>query len=322
MKKLLALFSIALLCSALLAQSPLQLYKRLATEGIVTSIDLYKNTLYVATNKGTVELYSIENFKKIGAIKLPPINDFLGDKIPPKIFQTHSIDGQSVLILSQESGGATLLSLYEGGKIRPLKTSSQTIARAYFASKDSVILGYLGNEIERLSLKNLATEWKIQPSEAVFSDLVLSGESAISTTEGGVVYVLDVKSGKITKTLQGANLDNVYMLAAARGVVLTAGRDKSCGVYQKSGSFKKLETDFLAYAVGISEDSSLGAVSFNEENNILLFKTESLAPIALLKGGDALPNRIIFVQNRLVIAGFDSNSVVVWKIDAIKKEAK
>lgn len=293
-------------------------YKKITTNNFVTSIHLYKNTLYIATDKGEVEIYNINTNNKIGSIKLDNITDYFGDKIPPKIFQTHTIDGKNILLIGQDSNGSSKASIYNNNKkIHDVKLENQNamINKAYFIDSDKILLGFLSNEILLYSLSKKQVIWRTQPSEAVFSDLIVEGENAISTTEGGVIYLIDLKNGNVIKSLEGANFDNVYMLASAKNVILTAGRDKTCGVYDKiNGDFKRVETEFLSYAVGISEDSTLGAVSFNENNDILVFNTQTLSKIDILKGGDALPNRIIFMDNKNVITGFDSKNVLFWKI--------
>ncbi|RAX54036.1 hypothetical protein CCY99_04975 [Helicobacter sp. 16-1353] len=312
MKKI---FFYLLLFSLILSAN--QPYKKITTNNFITSLDLYKNTLYVSTDKGEVEIYNTNTNKKIGSIKLDSINDYFGNKLLPKVFHTHTLDGKNILIVSQDNNSGSKISIYNNKKMYEVKPNNQTsmISKAYFIDSDKILFGSLSNEISLYSLSQKKMIWHIQPSEAVFSDLIFDENTAISTTEGGIIYLIDLENGNIIKSLEGANFDNVYMLASAKNIILSAGRDKTCGIYDKvSGNFKRLETDFLSYAVGISKDSTLGAVSLNENNDILIFNTTTLSRIDILKGGNALPNTIIFIDNENIISGFDSKSILFWKI--------
>lgn len=292
-------------------------YKKIIASSIVTSINLYKNILYISTNDGTIEIYDLNNFKKIKVIKLEPIVDNFNNQLMPKVFQTHTIDGKNILLISQISIGGSQISIYNGVKLKNIELENQSsmISKAYFVDENKILIGFLSNEIWLYDLKENRIIWSTTPSISVFSDLIISKDYAFSTTEGGIIYLINLKNGEIAKELSGANFDNIYMLAFAKNIILSAGRDKSCGIYNiKNDTFKRLETKFLSYAVGISEDSKFGAVSFNENNDILIFETNNLNKIDILKGGDALPNKIIFINNKNVIASFDSKNILFWKI--------
>lgn len=304
----------------LLVSHAAQPYKKITTKNLITSINLYGDELYISSDAGLVEVYDINNTKKLREIKLDQIYDYFGDAIYPKIFSTHTIDGKNILILSQDSNGSSKIQIYNDGGFRKIELNNTSfVNKAYFIDKDRILIGLLSNEIILYSLSKDKIMWITQPSQAVFSDLIVANDFAFSTTEGGIIYIIDIESGKIIKTLEGANFDNVYMLASAKDILLSAGRDKTCGVYDiKSGEFRRLETHFLNYAVGISKDSTFGAISDNENNDILIFDTKTLDKIDILKGGDALPNKIIFIDNHHIVAGFDSRNVLFWKIGVDK----
>lgn len=304
---------ILLICIATHAIEP---YKKITIDNLVTSINLYENKLYISSDAGKVEIYDINNLKKIKEIELDKIYDYFGDTFYPKIFSTHTIDGKNILIISQDSNGSSKMQIYNDSGFKKIELNNTSfINKAYFIDKNRILIGLLSNEIILYDITKDKILWEIQPSNAVFSDLIFSGNFAFSTTEGGIVYIIDIESGRIIKTLEGANFDNVYMLASAKDILLSAGRDKTCGVYDiKSGEFRRLKTNFLSYAVGISFDSTLGAISDNENNDILIFNTRTLDKIDTLKGGDALPNRIIFIDNSTIVAGFDSKNVLFWKL--------
>ena len=313
MKILLILF----ICIITYAIEP---HKKITIENLATSINLYKNELYISSDLGKVEVYDINTFKKIKEIEIEKIYDYFGEPFYPRIFSTHTIDGENVLITSQDSNGNSKIQIHNKNGLKKIQLNNTSfIKKAYFVDKDRILIGLLSNEIILYSISKNKILWEIQPSQAVFSDLIFDDRFAFSTTEGGVIYIIEIDSGKIIKKLEGANFDNVYMLASAKNILLSAGRDKTCGIYNiKNGEFKRLKTNFLSYAVGISSDSNLGAISDNENNDILIFETKTLDKIAILKGGDALPNTIIFIDNNTIVAGFDSRNILFWKLGGEK----
>lgn len=296
----------------------LEAESKIKISDLVTSINLFKNSLFVSTNAGKIEVFNIQNKKKIHTIKLPKIKDYFDNLIAPKIFQTHTLDGNNILILSQKADGGAEIWLYNlaAKKLKNIDVKkSGIINRAYFVDKNSIALGFLSNEIGLFDINKNEFKWLVSPSQAVFSDMIVDSNFIFSTTEGGIIYMIDIKTGAIKKEFSGANFDNIYKLAQAKDILITAGRDKNCGIYNiANGSFQRIQTEFLAYMVGISPDSKFGAVSFNENNDILVFDTQNLAKIAFLKGGDSLPNGIIFSSNN-IIASFDSNIILFWRLE-------
>lgn len=310
------MYKILLIILICITSDAIEPYKKITIQNIITSIDLYNDELYISSDLGIVEVYNINNSQKIKEIKLEKIYDYFGDSFYPKIFSTHTIDGKNILIVSQDSNGSSKIQIHNNQGLKTIQLNNTSfINKAYFIDKDRILIGLLSNEIILYSLKSDKILWILQPSQAVFSDLIFNGKFAFSATEGGIIYMIDINKGKIIKTLEGANFDNIYMLASAKNILLSAGRDKTCGIYNiNNGEFKRLNTHFLSYAVGISSDSTLGAISDNENNDILVFDTKNLSKIDILKGGDALPNKIIFIDNNHIIAGFDSNNVLFWKL--------
>ncbi len=314
MKKILYFLFFHLLFAVVI--NAIEPYSIITTNNFITSIMIHDNTIFVSTSNGTIEIYDIHTKKKQGDIQLAQISDYFGNKIPPKIFQTHTIDGENILIVSQDSNGSSKLFIYNGRTTTPIQITSNhsIIKKAYFIDNNTIVLGFLSNEIWAYDIVKNEILWSVKPSDAVFSDLIIAKDIVLSTTEGGIIYLIDIKNGTIISQLQGANFDNIHMLASANDIILSAGTDKTCGIYHKSGKFMRLKTNFIVYAVAISQDSKLGAVSFNENNDILVFSTTSLQHIAMLSGGDALPNSIIFIDNQTIVASFDSKSILFWKL--------
>lgn len=322
MKKLFLCFVgvISVLFGADLAQ--LDYAQKITAKDSINYISTYKNTLYISTNSGEVEIYDLQTRKKIDSIKLPNITDLWGEVSAPRVFNTHTKDGKSLLIVSQDTADKSNLFIYKNGKLQKIDLGEKNgiIKNAFFVNEDEILLSISSFEIIRYNIAQSEVVWSLKPKfleaiNEVFTDLRIKGDLAISSTEGGSLYLIDLASGEVKRILKGANFDYIYMLGAAKNVALTAGRDKICGVYNlTNGDFKRIKTEFMIYAVAISGDSSRGAVSYNENGDILIFNTQSLAKIALLTGGNAPTSQVIFMDNSNVLAVFGNDEVLFWNL--------
>lgn len=308
-------FAISALFGADLAQ--LNFTHKITAKDLVNYISTYKNNLYISTNSGEVEIYDLQTRKKIDSIKLPNITDLWGKSNAPRVFNTHTIDGKKILIVSQNNPDKSNLFISEGKKLTNIELGEKSgiIKNAFFVNDDEILLSISSFEIIRYNVARGEVVWSVKPNFEVFTDLRINGDLAISTTEGGSLYLIDLKSGAVKRILKGANFDYIYMLGVAKNVALTAGRDKICGVYNlTNGDFKRIKAEFIIYAVAISGDSSRGAVSYNENGDILIFEAQSLAKLALLVGGNAPTSQVIFMDNSKVLAAFGNNEVLFWKL--------
>ncbi len=290
---------------------------KITAKDSINYISTYKNSLYISTNSGEVEIYDLQTRKKIDLIKLPNITDIWGESNAPRVFNTHTIDDKKILIVSQNSPDSSNLFISNGKNLTNINLGEKSgiIKNAFFVSDDEIVLSIRSFEIIRYNIARSEVVWSVKPNFEVFTDLQINGNFAISTTEGGTIYIIDLKSGEVKRILKGANFDYIYMLGVAKNVALTAGRDKICGVYNlENGDFKRIKTEFIAYVSAISADSLRGAVSYNENGDILIFDTQSLAKIALLVGGNAPTSQVLFVDKSKIIATFGNNEVLFWSL--------
>lgn len=314
------IFAISALFSADLAQ--LNFAHKITAKDSISYISTHKNTLYISTNSGEVEIYDLQTRKRIDSIKLPNITDLWGESSAPRVFNTHTKDGKSLVIVSQDTADKSNLFIHKNGKLQKIDLGEKSgiIKNAFFVSDDEILLSISSFEIIRYNIARGEVVWSLKPTfleaiNEVFTDLRVNGDLAISTTEGGTIYLIDLASGEVRRILKGANFDYIYMLGVSKNVALTAGRDKICGVYNlTNGDFKRIKAEFIIYAVAISGDSSRGAMSYNENGDILIFNTQSLAKLALLTGGNAPTSQVIFMDNSRVLAAFGNNSVLFWNV--------
>ena len=118
--------------------------------GAVMDIIISGNILYAGTDKGSVDIFDLKTHELSKRIKLHKIEDFLGEKYPPKIFSVDlSPDRKKVLILSEAPGGTRELLMYENGHFDVLISSEERmyIKKAKFADSGTIFLALLGNEV-------------------------------------------------------------------------------------------------------------------------------------------------------------------------------
>ena len=275
--------------------------------------------LVIATDMGHIEVYKMPEREKVKEISIPDVKDFMGDVMPARVMSTDMI-GQKYLLLSDSGkGGYANLFIHENGKtvnvIGP--EDHEALIKARFIDKDHVLLGYLSNEVALLDLKTRKEKYRIQLSESKFSDFALNEDKslAVFSCESGVLSVVDVQSGKLVKTLEGQNVDNVYKVDFKHGMVSGAGQDQRGSLYDvKTGRGSYIKGNFLIYATGLSPSASKVAFAMDEKNNISIYDTFSKSKIALLKGQKSTLNVIIFKNENELFSASDDSTVMIWNM--------
>lgn len=286
-------------------------------DGIINSLYSLDNILYISTLNGKVEIWDLAKRAKIGEIVLENIVDINGERIKPKVFFSHTLDNKKILIVSKGSS-KTDISIYSDGKLKVLDFKGKMIKSAFFVNDEEILIGIDSYAILLYNIKSEKIVWYLEPEFEVFTDLVVNGDVALSSTEGGKIYMINIKNGEILKYLQGANFDKIISLASAKNVAITAGRDKYCGIYDiKNGDFHRIKADFFINTAAISADSTLGAIIYNIQRDILLFDTRTLKAVAIIDGtyvaDDWTNGQIRFLDNN-TIATFRDKDVRVVKI--------
>lgn len=288
---------------------------KITAKSPINHILTHKNILYISTDNGEVEVWDLTLRKKIRSIILENITDIFDKSTPPRVFRTDTIDNKKILIISQDSPDKSNIFIYSDGIFEKIDLGDKSgiIKNAFFVNESEILLGVRSYEIMLYNIQTKKVIWSVRPDFEVFTDLNINGNLAISSTEGGKIYLIDIKNGEILKKLQGANFDYLYSLGSAENTILSAGRDKICGIYDiNTGDFKRIGTKFMSFAVAISDDSTLGVVSYNENGDFLLFETQSLKNIAILKNINVEPLQVIFIDN--VVATFSRRDVLFWYV--------
>jgi WD40 repeat protein len=280
------------------------------TTGTVQSILFENNILYAGTDNGTVEIFDKKSTNKLKTIKIPDIKDFMGDTIPSKIYSIDMLEN-NLLIVSQGMKGYRNIFLYKNDKLNKIIGIDKKyfIQKASFISNNEIIFALLSNQIGVYNFKNKKLKYLIQISASSFSHFMISEDkkTLATTDESGMVRLLNINSGQIIEQTKNQNLDKVYQLDYKNGIILTAGQDRKAIVYNKN-SFYKMEFDFLLYSCGLSPTAKLGAIAYNEKNEVLVFDIESKRKIYNLKDQKATLTQILFInENELFTSSDDSN---------------
>ena len=286
----------------------------------VKDMVLYKGTLVIGTDNGTLKVYDLKEKKFIKTIGLPNVKDFMGDLMPPKVFSVDAIDNKYVLLSDSGKGGYVNVWINEADKTTQIISAKdkKVIVKARFVDVTHLLFGYLGNEVALYDLQSHKELYRTRLSESKFSDFALNEtkKKVVFACESGILNVVDVATGKVVKVLQGQNLDNVHMVDFKKETVSTAGQDRRGALYDvNSGKGSYISSDFFIYATGLSPSAKKVAFTMTEENTISVYNRNDKSKIAELKGQKSTLNSIIFKDERTVFASSNNSVVMMWKLE-------
>ena len=293
--------------------------QEIVVKGTAKDIMINDDKLIIATDSGVVQVYDITEKKFTQEIGLPKIKDFMGDAIPARIHSVDFMDGRFLLLSDSGKGGYSNLWLHENNTTTQLLSpkDKKAIVKARFIDKGHILLGYLGNEAARYDILGKKELYHVSLSPSKFSDFALNEDKtrAVFACESGVLNVIDTKTGKIVKVLEGINLDNVYKVDFKQGIISGAGQDRKGSLYDaKSGKGDFLQGKFLIYATGLSPSAKKVAFAMDEQNNIWVYDRSMKSKISLLKGQKSTLNAIIFMDEDTIFSASDDNTVMMWKL--------
>jgi len=287
--------------------------------GTAKDMVLNGNHLVIATDMGHIEVHDIVKKQKIKEISLPDVKDFMGDMMPARVMSTDVINGTYLLLSDSGKGGYANLFIHENNSTKQLvdHNDKKPVIKARFIDETHILLAYLGNEVSLYDTQSKKELYRVQLSESKFSDFALNEDKSqvVFSCESGVLSVVDVKSGKVLKELEGQNVDNVYKVDFKGGKVSAAGQDRRGALYDaKSGKGSYIEGEFLIYATALSPSTKKVAFAMDEKNNISVYNRSSKSKIALLKGQKSTLNVIIFKDENILFSASDDNTIMVWDL--------
>lgn len=290
---------------------------RLKTAAMVTDFVVENDKIYIGNEKGMVEVFDLRTQARLDRIVLEPVRSGTGELMAARIQSVDSRDGTLLIVSSGENAYRNVWKYDEHGLINVIGTSKKLLIKeARFVDKDRIVMGTFASEIILHDLNEKYEAYSIQQTQSTLGDIALNEDHSklVMSDESGEVRLIDVKSGKTDAVVGSENVDNVYAVAYAAGVIITAGQDRRVAVYRKGANPYHLKSDFLVYAVGISPDGRTGIFSSGEDSDLQLFDTASGRKLDRLVGHKALVNKIVFFRDRYVISAGNENEVLFWKL--------
>ncbi len=301
----------------LFAIEDLEPNKIFKASGTVQSIVYKNNKLYAGTSNGSVEIFDLNTSEKIQTITLPKIKDFIGDIIPAKIYSIDLFEDK-ILIVSQGMKGYRNVFLYENEKLHKIIDIKKRyyINKAYFISNEKIVFALLSNEIGVYNFKTKKLDYLVQISHSSFSDFMISqNKKTIATTdESGKVRVVDLNTAQIIKEPKALNLDKVYKIDYKNDVILTAGQDRKSVIYNDISTYF-FDFDFLIYSCALSPKAKLGAIAYNEKNEVLVFDVKTKDKLYNLKKQRATLTQILFINENEVFTSSDDSNINYFKLN-------
>lgn len=282
---------------------------------------LVDDHLYAATDKGAVEVFSWPGKSKLFHIQLPPIKDFAGDLIEPKIYSVDiSPDVQNILIVSQGLQGFSDIYLYSEKMVELSLISGlpqAPIRETRFTSETTILAGTLSNELIAYDLVNKKILYREQINTSTFSDLHLNNSSTrvVVSDESGDISLVDVGSGSILRKFKGQNLDKVFQLDFKAGYIVGGSQDRRISVYNtliENHYFK--ESVLPVYCVALSPDASLAAFSTAGNEYIRVFDVLDGKDLFSLPINGRSITKILFVSGNELLAGGVEGEIMYWTL--------
>lgn len=312
MKLLISLF----FCFSLLFSQNLKPTQTYLASGGATDLVLKDKFLYISTDAGLIDIFDLSSSELINSIEIPQVTDFMGDKINSKVYSIDVIEDK-ILIVSQGEKGFRNIYEYSNEQLTLIIAIDKKmyIAKSKYLNKDLIILGLLSNQIFVYNLNEKKFLWEVQVSQSKFSSFALNEDKSkvIIADESGTLRQLNTKNGKKEKIYSGLNVDNIFQVDIKNDIIITAGQDRRCAIYEKNNQYYK-KADFLIYSVGLSPSGKLAGFANNEDNDITIFNTKTQKELYTLKGHKMTLTNILFKNENELYSSSDDTEVYYWKL--------
>ena len=316
MKK--AFLAISIILNILYAKELIPTLKIDVNESVKDMV-LVNDTLVMGTDAGKLKAYDLVQKKFTKIIQLPKIKDFMGDSMDTRVSSVDYLDNKYLMLSDSGIGGYSDLRINENNKTIDIFTEKDKLAlvEAKFINSNNILVAFLSNEAALYNLTSKKFIYRVQLNGSKFSNFALNKEKTLAAfaCESGEIIVIEPKSGKIVKHLNGINLDNVFKVDIKKDIVATAGKDRRAGWYNlTTGKKDYIQANFFIYATALSPDTSLVAFAMDENNNITILNLNTKSKLFVLKGQKSTLNNIIFRDNNTVFAASDDTFVNMWKL--------
>lgn len=287
------------------------------TKEIVSDFVFNNKYLFIANIKGSIEIFDFQSKKMINEIIFPLEKTLKGKNVRSKILSIDELNNK-LLIVRASIKPYREVWLYENRILKKIISLEDklSIKEARFVSSEKIILSSLGNELMSYDLNESYMSYKRQIEESYFNDMELSEDkkTLVSASESGIVSLIDVKSGDVLKTFSSENVDNIYKLAYVKGTIITAGKDRRVGVYQKNEKAYHLKSNFFIYCVALSPSALTGVYTKDEDSNLEVFSLKSKKSLYTLEGHFAVVDNIKFINEYELFSSGAEKKIFYWKL--------
>ena len=290
--------------------------KKIQFDGYISKVTFNDKYLVAGLESGNIIIKNFKTLKNIYNIKLPMIEDFMGDKIPMPIYSL-DINKNKVLILagSEESKRELFVFDINTKQLNHIFTSKDTFMKASFIG-EKVFFGYLSDEVSLYDLSTNKFLYKIQAGNYVFSTFALNENKTLAAIadESGSITIVDVLKGKVLKVIKGFNKDQTLSLDFKKNFILNASSDKRVAIYNidTKNTVVELLAKFLPYGATLSVNAKKFAIQFDEKNDIAvydIYKTK----LFTLKGHTMALNGIRFINNDTILS-YSPAEIIIWRL--------
>ncbi len=294
--------------------SPLHTFKAI---GYVSDFIVTNNKLFAASDEGIVTIFDLQSKKIVDIIKVEPIVTDSGELQPPRLLSIDYHKGK-LLLVSIGKDFYRNVWIYENHRLKKIigQEAKLTIKEARFIDDEKILLATFASEILLHDKSEHYNIYNRHVTQSTLGDIILTKDkkSVIMSDESGEIRILDVASGQTLQVLASENVDNVFHVAHANGITITAGQDRRVAVYQKDKTPYHLKSDFFVYCVGITPSGKTGIYSSGVKHKLQLFSTQTKQKLDKLSGHTALVNQIKFINEKELYSSENSPFIYYWKI--------
>jgi WD40 repeat protein len=314
---LLRFFLLFLILLTLEAQEIAPIHKFKAI-GYVSDFIVTDTHLYAASDEGVVTIFDLQTKKIAQLITLQPIETELGELQPARILSIDVLN-KKILLVSIGKNLYRNVWIYEKHKLKKIisEDAKLTIKEARFIDDEKILLATFASEVILHDMGEKYNHYKRHVTQSTLADITLTEDKkrVIMADESGEARILDVQNAKTLQVFSSQNVDNVFHVAHAKGVTLTAGQDRRIAVYRDGKNPYHIKSKFLVYCVGITPSGKTGIYTSDEDNTLQLFSTETKRKSHRLTGHKSLVNQIKFVNEKELYSSENSPYIYYWKLN-------
>ena len=291
---------------------------KLKSMGLVNDFVVNENIIYIANDAGTVDVFDLNSGKIINQIIVDLLTTRMNNLVSPNIISVDYLNGK-VLIVSMGVDAYRNIWIYENHELKKVigEEKKLTVKEARFIDDEKIMLGNFSSEIILHDIGESYNLYKRHVTQSTLGDIALNEDrtKVVMSDESGEIRLIDVKSSKTLKVFSSQNVDNVYHVAYAKDVIITAGQDRRVAVYRDDIKPYHIKSDFLVYCVGISPSGKIGVYSSGEESDLQLFNTKTKRKLDKLVGHSGIVNQIKFINEKELFSNERSPYVYYWQLD-------